>query len=131
MSRIGRLILVKVAVTPIVDYYMQCHALPIKVCNAIDKTIRDFLWELTEEKRKLHMVNWQTVTVPKELGGLGLFQMRYRNLALLAKLCWRLANEHEAPWAKMIAAKYLSPRRLTGEGRRIWAACKKGGLMYV
>lgn len=39
-----------------------------------------------EEKRKLHMVNWQTITLPKEMGGLRLFQIRYRNLALLAKL---------------------------------------------
>nr|POE55248.1 putative ribonuclease h protein [Quercus suber] len=131
LSRAGRLVLVKAAVTPIADYCMQCHALPIKGCNAIDKTIRDFLWGSMEKKRKLHVINWQTVTLRKELGGLGLFQMRYRNLALLAKLYWRLANEHEAPWEKMIVAKYLSLRRLTREGKRIWAAYKKGGLMYV
>ena len=85
--------LVKSAASPITDYYIQCHALPIKVCNAIDKLIRDFLWGTTEEKRKLHMVNWHGVTLPTDWGGLGLYQMRYRNQALLAKLGWRLANE--------------------------------------
>ena len=30
LSRAGRLVLVKIAVAPIADYYMQCHALPIK-----------------------------------------------------------------------------------------------------
>ncbi|KAK7857681.1 putative ribonuclease h protein [Quercus suber] len=102
LSRVGRMVLVQTAAAPIVDYYMQCHAIPIKVSSAIDKAMRDFLWELTEEKRKLHLVNWQTVTLPKELGGLGLFQAKHRNLALLAKLCWRLANEPNTPWAKMI-----------------------------
>lgn len=82
------------------------------------------------------MVNWQTVTFPKELGGLGLFQTRCKNLALLSKLCWRLANEPKTPWARMIAAKYLSPNRLTEEESKlpcskIWAAYKKGGPMYV
>lgn len=86
LSRAGRLILLQAA-APIADYYMQCHALPIKVYNAIDKAIPDFLWGSTVEKRKLHMVNWQTVTFPKELVGLGLFQTRCKILALLSKLC--------------------------------------------
>ena len=47
----------------------------------------------TEEKRKMHMVRWSTVTLPKDLGGLGLHSMKDRNLAILAKLCWRLASE--------------------------------------
>uniref|UniRef100_A0A7N2LEI8 Reverse transcriptase zinc-binding domain-containing protein n=1 Tax=Quercus lobata TaxID=97700 RepID=A0A7N2LEI8_QUELO len=115
---------------------MQSHALPIKVCNAMDKLIRNFLWGSTEEKRKLHLVNWHTVTMPKDWGGLGLFQMRHRNQALLAKLCWRIENENDAPWAQMLSKKYLTPSRLTEEGRnrpcsKIWAACKVGGPAYV
>jgi len=56
--------------------------------------------------------------------------------AILAKLCWRLAHEEGKPWANMLAAKYLYPNRVTEEGRnlpcsRIWAACKKGGPIYV
>ena len=31
------------AATPIAKYYMQCQALPSKVCDAVDKTVRDFL----------------------------------------------------------------------------------------
>ena len=82
------------------------------------------------------MVSWSTITRPKDRGGLGLYQMQYRNQAILAKLCWRLANESEAPWAKMLAKKYLTTRRLTEEGRnlpcsRICVACKKGGPIYV
>ena len=43
LSRAGKLVLVKSAATPIAKYYMQCQALPIKVCDAVDKTVRDFL----------------------------------------------------------------------------------------
>ena len=57
------------------------------MCDGVDKIIRDLLWGSTEEKRKMHMVNWRTVTLPKDLGGLGLHSMKDRNLAILAKLC--------------------------------------------
>ena len=43
-SKARKLVLVKSATSPIADYYMQCHALPVKVCNAIDKLIMNFLW---------------------------------------------------------------------------------------
>ena len=70
------------------------------------------------------------------IGGLELNNMKHRNQAILAKLCWRLANEQESPWARMLATKYLSPRRITKEGRKlpcssIWTACKKGDPVYV
>ena len=87
LSRDGKLVLVKSVATPITEYFMQCQALPSKVCEAMDKTISDFLWGSTEEKRKMHMVKWSTVTLPKELGGLGLHSMKDRNLAILTKLC--------------------------------------------
>ena len=82
------------------------------------------------------MVSWDKVTLPKELGGLGLHNMKDKNNALLTKLCWRLACEKEAPWAKTLVAKYLSPNRITEEGKKLpcsscWAACKKGGLVYA
>lgn len=74
------------------------------------------------------MVNWL------HMGGLA--QMKFRNQAILAKLCWRLANEQDAPWANLLAKKDLSASRLTEEGKkhpcsRIWAACKKGDPVYV
>ena len=135
-SRAGRMVLVKSAIAPVAEYYMQCQALPVKICDQVDKHIRDFLWGSTEEKRRMHLVCWDKVTLPKELGRLGLHKMKKRNYAILAKFCWRLACEKEAPWAKLLVAKYLSTSRLTNEGRKLpcsscWAACKRGSPIYV
>ena len=119
--------------TPIPDYYMQCPALPIKTCSAIGKLNRDFLWGFTQEKRKLHLVNWNIVTLPKQYGGLGIFQMRTRNEGLLAKLCWRIANNPKALWAKIFIKKYLSSS-FVGKKKNssiIWATCKKGGPIFM
>ena len=65
-----------------------------------------FLWGFTVEKRKIHLVSWKKVTIHKNLGDLGNFSLRDRNKALLAKFCWRISTEHEAPWAQMLSAKY-------------------------
>ena len=41
---------------------MQCAYLPINICNKIDMIVRKFLWGTSEEKRKMHLVNWDKVT---------------------------------------------------------------------
>ena len=65
---------------------MQGALLPSRVCKEIDRANKNFLWDLTPEKRKMHLVNWDIVTWPKDRGGLGIHKSRTRNLALLAKL---------------------------------------------
>ena len=62
----------------------------------MDKLTRDFLWGSIEDKRKLHMVGWDKVTNPTNFGGLGIFQMKARNSAMLAKLCCNIASSPDA-----------------------------------
>jgi hypothetical protein len=53
-----------------------------------------------------HLVNWPTVCRPKEVGGLGLLNTKKMNQALLLKWIWRLYQEEDTIWAKLIRAKY-------------------------
>ena len=39
-------------------------------------------------KKKICVVRWEKITLSKEYGGLGIKQMHYMNLALMAKLGW-------------------------------------------
>lgn len=43
-------------------------------------------------KRKIHMVDWETICKAKEKRGLGLKNLKHMN-ALLAKLTWRLITK--------------------------------------
>uniref|UniRef100_A0A2N9F8F6 RNase H type-1 domain-containing protein n=1 Tax=Fagus sylvatica TaxID=28930 RepID=A0A2N9F8F6_FAGSY len=52
-------------------------------------------------------LGWKKVCHPKKEGGLGLSCAKPRNVALLAKLNWRLIEEKDSPWAKTILAKYF------------------------
>lgn len=89
---------------------------------------------VNSREEKLHTVNWSTISLPKHLGGLGTLEARIRNETILAKLCWSLANEQEASWAKMFINKYFTDARILYRGRKlscskIWAAYKNGGYI--
>ena len=105
---------------------MQGALLLAKVCTEIDKANRNFLWGSTPEKRKIHLANQNAVTLPKEHGGHGLHESRPKNLAVLAKLNWRLLFEDSSPWALVLKAKYLSNNPWSSKGAYscTWATCK-------
>ena len=98
----------------------------------MDKINRDFLWGSTREKEKFHLVGWGKIIKPKEVGGLGIQATREKNLALLAKLNWRIYKEKEALWANVILKKYCSvdkrrssnPNKLPASSN--WKAIKVG-----
>ena len=62
----------------------------------MDRISRNFLWGSLDHKRKLHMVGWKKITKPKKEGGLGLQSAKEKNIALLAKLNWRLHTKKES-----------------------------------
>ena len=127
--------LIKAVVTAISKYIMQCHKLPAKVCEEVNKLVRNFLWGSMVDKKKMHLVGWHKVTNPTNMGRLGIFDMQARNTALLGKLCWWIASSLEMLWAQMLTCKYLTLLRLKGHSRnqtasRIWKACKVGGVIF-
>lgn len=111
LSFAGRSMLVKSVMEAIPSYVMQGVALPMHICEKIDKVNRDFLWGSTKDKRKLHLVDWGKIVKSKEEGGLGLQTARAKNISLLAKLNWRLYQEKETLWAKVLLNKYCSQSR--------------------
>lgn len=117
LSPAERLVLIKVAMISIPEYIMQCHKLPVKVCEEVNKLVRDFLWGSIVDKKKIHLVEWNKVTNPLNLGGLGICEMKARNSDLLAKLCWWIASSPDMPWAQMLTCKYLTPHCLRGKSR--------------
>ena len=92
LSMVGRVVMALIVLSVILAYVMQGCILPARVLNNLDKFNQNFVWGLTDEKKKMHMVNWKTITRPKRRGGLGIQEARGRNLNLAAKLCWRMEN---------------------------------------
>ena len=111
LSTAGWNVLIQASLATIPAYVMQCAHLPGKILDGLDRVNRNFLWGTSEAARKIHWVGSHKVTKPKDRGGLGLQTARGRNTALLAKLNWRLHNEKDALWEKVLDTKYCISRR--------------------
>jgi hypothetical protein len=85
---------------------------PSKTCAELDKLNRNFLWGDTSAKKKLHLIKWDSISRPKEEGGLGIKRSRCRNKALLAKRLWEFRLGSVENWAVALRNKY-SPTRST------------------
>ena len=96
LSFAGRAVLIKSTMSAIPNHVMQGAALPVHVCEKLDKINRDFLWGSTNERRRMHMVGWNKIVKSKEEGGLGIQEVRAKNIALLSKLNWRMYHEQDA-----------------------------------
>lgn len=55
----------------------------------LEKMNRGFFWnEISESgppSKKLHWINWDKVTLPKDMGGLGLTDLNLKNIAQFTK----------------------------------------------
>lgn len=77
------------------------------VCNELDKANQNFLWGHSQERNPIHLMSWEMVTKPKEMGGLVIKTMSQVNHALLAKIRWRIHQNDPALWARLVKDKYL------------------------
>lgn len=106
LSFVGRHALAQATLTTIPYYTMQTTLIPKGVIQSIERLSRNFLWGEVEGERRCHLVNWETVTLSKDQGGLGIRRLREMNLAFLAKLGLRIMNDEECLWIKMMKNKY-------------------------
>ncbi|CAN1800305.1 Putative ribonuclease H protein At1g65750 [Linum perenne] len=109
LSLAGRVTFAQSVLAAIPAYAMQTSVLPVTTCEEIDRRIRNFVWGTTEEERKVSLVSWGTICLPKEKGGLGLKMARQLNRAYLTKLAFIFFKEKNKLWVRILQNKYLSP----------------------
>ncbi|CAL8176297.1 unnamed protein product [Prunus armeniaca] len=107
LSMAGWLTLLQSVTSAIPIYSMQTAMLPASVCSKLDQLNKNFLWGHAFDKAKVHLVNWETVCKSKCADGLGVKKAAWMNQALLAKFGWRLLQNDQGLWAKVLKAKYL------------------------
>lgn len=62
----GRATLIQASSATIPSYIMQTVDLPSSVCDKIDRINRNFLWGDSPIKKKIHLVNWNSVCKSKK-----------------------------------------------------------------
>ncbi|CAN1142459.1 Putative ribonuclease H protein At1g65750 [Linum perenne] len=108
LSRAGRVTLAVSVLNALPSYAMQTSVLPVTICDLIDQRIRSFVWGSEQGQRKLHLVNWENLCKPKELGGLGLRSARELNQAYLLKLAWGILKQPSELWVDVMLTKYFT-----------------------
>ncbi|XP_059068502.1 uncharacterized protein LOC131859007 [Cryptomeria japonica] len=67
-------------------YSMQCFHMSNVVGVKLDGLLKKFVWEGAKDQRRIPLINWDTLCMLKEDGGVGLRKMNIQNMALGAKL---------------------------------------------
>ena len=75
--------------------------------------IRKFIWQggKSNGTKKFHLVNWDVVCSPKNCGGIGIRDPARMNLALGAKILWRIVSCEKGWWKEILWKKYIKGAR--------------------
>ncbi|KAJ9186725.1 hypothetical protein P3X46_002268 [Hevea brasiliensis] len=106
LSLAGRVTLARSVLAAIPIYSMQTACIPQAVCHEVDKLCHQFIWGASAAKKKIALVSWERVQLPKEMGGLGFHNLSMLNNAFLLKLAWEISTNPHALWVQVVRSKY-------------------------
>ncbi|CAO2194169.1 unnamed protein product [Urochloa humidicola] len=102
MNKSGRLTLVKFTLSTMPIYLTMCDQLPPWVIKELDAIRRNFLWTGTDKAvRGKNAVAWLTVCRPKELGGLGVIDLKLSGIALSTRWLWLQKTSADRAWSSL------------------------------
>jgi hypothetical protein len=108
LSQAGRFMLIKSVASTIPSYAMSSFLLPISVTSSLDRSFKKIWWGFPKNRSfNLSLKSWSSICLPKDEGGLGFRRMHDFNLALIAKLGWKLLSNSKCLWVKQLQSKYI------------------------
>ncbi|KAM1120649.1 hypothetical protein EV1_002321 [Malus domestica] len=88
-------------------YPMSCFKFPKVSCNSTNGALSNFWWGESETGNKLHRKSWKNLCESKNKGGMGFRELEMFNMALLAKHVWRMVDNPDALWVRVLKARYF------------------------
>ncbi|CAL1375704.1 unnamed protein product [Linum trigynum] len=144
LSLAGRVTLAISVLNAIPSYVIQTSVLPAGICDYLDHKIRAFIWGSQEGRRRIHLINWEMICLPKDQGGLGLRNAWDLNTVYFLKLAWGILKQPGEVWVRVFKEKYLREgpdrvelRRKTRCSqlwrgvRRVWGMMLEGVLWSI
>ncbi|CAL9248346.1 unnamed protein product [Arabidopsis halleri] len=107
LSFAGRLLLINTVIAGISNFWCSSFVLPKLCIRKIHSLCSAFLWKGSLEGHHSARVSWETVTKPKEQGGLGIRDLIYWNKACTIKLIWLLFFQSGSVWVAWIKLHFL------------------------
>ena len=103
----GRESLVKSVIQAIPIFSMSCFLLTKKVCKSLTSCMAKYWWGSSVDRRSLHWIAWEKLATPKIKGGMGFWDLRQFNLALLGKHGWRFLTKPDALYTRVMKGRYF------------------------
>ncbi|KAK9287687.1 hypothetical protein L1049_016125 [Liquidambar formosana] len=107
LSQTGKSTLIRSVASTIPNYTMSTFLLPNNICATLDACYRNFWWGFKDQGRGLFLKAWDSLCLPKCVGGLGFRRAKDMNKALLAKWGWLLLSGCDSLWATVLKSKYM------------------------
>ena len=106
LSSAARVILVRTCLASIPVYLMSFIKFPKWVIKLINTQMANCLWDDSVDHHKYHLVNWETVSMCRDFGGLGISNLRELNMCLLGPWLKRYQTDNGKLWKEIIHFKY-------------------------
>lgn len=107
LNQAGKEVLIKAVLQAIPNYTMSIVRFPKNFCQNICSSIARFWWSSYGKARGIHWKSWAALTAGKWEGGLGFKDFSDLNSSLLAKQAWRIFDNPEALWVKVLKGCYF------------------------
>src|SRR5438128_9105769 len=98
-------------------YMMLFFEIPKGVLKKLDYVRSRFYWQGDGSRRKYRLAKWNILCQPKDQGGLGIQDLKFKNIALLSKWLFKLLTS-ESMWQQLLRNKYRGSQPLVqAEGK--------------
>ncbi|CAN1829772.1 LINE-1 retrotransposable element ORF2 protein [Linum perenne] len=131
LSTGGREVMIKSVLQAIPSYLFSVFLLPDRILKRMNSIVASFWWAGDARRRTIHWCSIDKLTDAKRNGGLGFRSFKEFNLSFLAKLTWKIIQQPEALWVRLLKALYFPNGNFVtvAKHRRsswIWSSVIKG-----
>lgn len=106
LSKAGRLTLAQSVLNSTPIFNMQLERLHNWVHKELDRVSRHCVWGTSKERRAIHLLSREVLSMPKCSGGANLKPAMNMNQVMLAKSAWMVICCPEDPWCVVLRSKY-------------------------
>lgn len=111
LSYAGRIVLINSVLNTLYNYWAAMFVIPKAAIKRVEAICRNFLWDSSTEYHRVPLVGWDTVTLPKAAGGLGIKKASVWNVASVGKLVNWIYTKSDRLWIKWVDSVYLKGKQ--------------------